>query len=95
LEEAKAAKETKKSSKKAVTAAKEPVEEEEEEQIKVNGVKVDGKKYYRSTAGIMYDYHELKVNQNQVVVGKWNEAQQKIDFTQDSDSELEEEEEEN
>jgi hypothetical protein len=35
------------------------------------------------------------VNQNQVVVGKWNEAQQKIDFTQDSDSELEEEEEEN
>ena len=98
LEEAKAAKETKKSSKKAVKeepAAKEPVEEEEEEQIKVNGVKVDGKKYYRSTVGIMYDYHELKVNQNQVVVGKWNEAQQKIDFTQDSDSELEEEEEEN
>jgi chemotaxis protein histidine kinase CheA len=93
FEEAKAAK--KKAPKKAAKeepAKEEPAEEEEEEeQVKVDGVKVDGKKYYRSTTGIMYDYHELKVNQNQVVVGKWNEAQQKIDFAQDSDSELEEE----
>jgi hypothetical protein len=101
FEDAKAAKEAKKKAPKKA-AKEEPVkeepaeeeEEEEEEQVKVDGVKVDGKKYYRSTTGIMYDYHELKVNQNQVVVGKWNEAQQKIDFAQDSDSELEEEEEE-
>jgi chemotaxis protein histidine kinase CheA len=94
FEEAKAAK--KKASKKAAKeepAKEEPAEEEEEEeQVKVDGVKVDGKKYYRSTTGIMYDYYELKMNQNQVVIGKWNEAQQKIDFAQDSDSELEEEE---
>ena len=100
FEEAKAAKEAKKNAPKKKAAKEEPVkeepaeEEEEEEQVKVDGVKVDGKKYYRSTTGIMYDYHELKVNQNQVVVGKWNEAQQKIDFAQDSDSELEEESEE-
>ena len=99
FEDAKAAKEAKKKAPKKA-AKEEPVkeepaeEEEEEEQVKVDGVKVDGKKYYRSTTGIMYDYHELKVNQNQVVVGKWNEAQQKIDFAQDSDSELEEESEE-
>jgi chemotaxis protein histidine kinase CheA len=98
FDESKAAK--KKAPKK--TAKEEPVkeepaeeeEEEEEEQVKVDGVRIDGKKYYRSTTGIMYDYHELKVNQNQVVIGKWNEAQQKIDFAQDSDSELEEESEE-
>jgi chemotaxis protein histidine kinase CheA len=94
FEEAKAAKEAKKKAPKKA-AKEEPVEEEEEEeQVKVDGVKVDGKKYYRSTTGIMYDYYELKVNQNQVVIGKWNEAQQKIEFTQDSDSELEEESEE-
>ena len=89
FEDAKAAK--KKAPKKAAKEEPAKEEEEEEEQVKVDGVKVDGKKYYRSTTGIMYDYHELKVNQNQVVVGKWNEAQQKIDFAQDSDSELEEE----
>jgi chemotaxis protein histidine kinase CheA len=94
FEEAKAAKEAKKKAPKKAAKEEPAEEEEEEEQVKVDGVKVDGKKYYRSTTGIMYDYYELKVNQNQVVIGKWNEAQQKIEFTQDSDSELEEESEE-
>ena len=94
FEEAKAAKEAKKKAPKKAVKEEPAEEEEEEEQVKVDGVKVDGKKYYRSTTGIMYDYYELKVNQNQVVIGKWNEAQQKIEFTQDSDSELEEESEE-
>jgi chemotaxis protein histidine kinase CheA len=96
FDEAKAAKKKapKKTAKEEAVKEEPAEEEEEEEQVKVDGVKIDGKKYYRSTTGIMYDYHELKVNQNQVVIGKWNEAQQKIDFAQDSDSELEEESEE-
>ena len=94
LEEAKAAKESKKVVKSSKTAAKEESKEEskEEEGISVNTIKVDGKKYLVSTTGVVYDYNEWKHNQEQVVLGKWNESQKKIEFTAGSDSEESEEE---
>ena len=94
LEEAKAAKESKKVGKSSKTAAKEESKEEpkEEEGISVNTIKVDGKKYLVSTTGLVYDYNEWKHNQEQVVLGKWNESQKKIEFTAGSDSEESEEE---
>jgi hypothetical protein len=42
--------------------------------------------------GIIYDYNEYTKNGDQVVVGKWNEASNKIDFNQVEDEEEEEEE---
>lgn len=94
LEEAKAAKEVAKAAKPVKKAAKEESKEEakEEEGISVNTIKVDGKKYLVSTTGVVYDYNEWKHNQEQVVLGKWNEAQKKIEFTAESESEESEEE---
>jgi hypothetical protein len=97
LEEAKAAKEAAKAAKPAKKAAKEESkeaakEEPKEEGISVNTIKVDGKKYLVSTTGVVYDYNEWKHNQEQVVLGKWNEAQKKIEFTAESESEESEEE---
>jgi len=94
LEEEKAAKkaaleakkDTKKS-KKPSAAASAAKEEDEEEGIRVDTKKVDGKKYLVSTTGIVYDYNQWKQHQEQVVIGKWNEIQQKIEFNEASDSE--------
>ena len=79
-EEAKA----KKPSKKVV----EPEEDEEPDVVKK--IEFDGKKYLKSKkTGIVYDYNEYVKNGEQVVVGKWNENSNKIDF--DADEEEEEE----
>lgn len=87
LEAKKAEKDTKKSKKPAAAAS---ASEEEEEGIRVDTKKVDGKKYLVSTTGIVYDYNQWKHHQEQVVIGKWNESQQKIEFNEASESEDEE-----
>jgi chemotaxis protein histidine kinase CheA len=89
LEAKKAANESKKS-KKPSAAASAVKEEDEEEGIRVETKKVDGKKYLVSTTGIVYDYNQWKHHQEQVVIGKWNESQQKVEFNEASDSEDEE-----
>lgn len=84
----KAAKEAAKSQKTSKKAAPEPVEDEEPDVVKK--VEFEGKKYLKSKkTGIIYDYNEYVKNGEQVVVGKWNDTTNKIDF-----SAAEEEEEE-
>jgi hypothetical protein len=41
--------------------------------------------------GIIYDYNEYVKNGEQVVVGKWNDASNKIEFNAAEDEEDEEE----
>jgi hypothetical protein len=76
----------KKSSKKA---AAEPVKDEEPDVVKK--IEFEGKKYLKSKkTGIIYDYNEYVKNGEQVVVGKWNESKNKVEF-QDAGEESEEE----
>ena len=76
----KAEKESKKAEKKPVVAAA-AVKTDEEEQEVVKKIEVDGKKYLKSkSTGIIYDYNEYVTSGDQVVLGKWNEATNKIDF---------------
>ena len=98
-EEAKAAKAAKpskseKSGKAAKSSKKEEAEEEDGEPDVVKKIEFEGKKYLKSKkTGIVYDYNEYVQNQEQVVVGKWNESKNKVDFAKvESDSEEEEEE---
>ena len=90
--EAKEAKKAEKEAKKASKPVKTPaVKTEEEEQEVVKKIEVDGKKYLKSkSTGIIYDYNEYVTSGEQVVVGKWNEAANKIDF-QESGEESEDE----
>ena len=86
----KAEKESKKAEKKPVVAAA-GVKTDEEEQEVVKKIEVDGKKYLKSkSTGIIYDYNEYVTSGEQVVVGKWNETTNKIDF-QESGEESEDE----
>ena len=88
-EEAKAAKSAKKQPVNAKAAS--ATEEEQEEPDVVKKIEVDGKKYLKSKkTGIIYDYNEYVNNSEQVVVGKWNEAKNAIDFSK-NDEESEEE----
>jgi chemotaxis protein histidine kinase CheA len=86
LEAKKVEKDTKKSKKPTAAASA----SEEEEGIRVDTKKVDGKKYLVSSTGIVYDYNQWKHHQEQVVIGKWNHVDEKIEFTEESDSEDEE-----
>jgi Skp family chaperone for outer membrane proteins len=90
--EAKEAKKLEKETKKASKPVKTPaVKTDEEEQEVVKKIEVDGKKYLKSkSTGIIYDYNEYVTSGEQVVVGKWNEATNKIDF-QESAEESEDE----
>ena len=82
----KAAKEAKK--KPAAAAA---VDEEEEPDV-VKKIEFEGNKYLKSKkTGVVYDYTEYVKNGEQVVIGKWNDASNKIDFNKTSDEEEEEE----
>ena len=68
--------------------------DEDDEQDVVKKIEVDGKKYLKSKkSGIVYDYKEYIDNNNQLVVGKWNNTTNKIDFSK-SEEEIEEEYEE-
>ena len=82
---------TKKSkSSKAVEEEEEQKEDEEPDVVKK--IEFDGKKYLKSKkTGIVYDYNEYVNNQEQVVVGKWNDKTNKIDFEKDDGEESEEE----
>ena len=91
-EEAKAAKkvedEAKKQAKKAPVAK--AAKEEEQEPDVVKKIEFEGKKYLKSKkTGIVYDYTEYVQNGEQVVVGKWNENTNKIDFEADEEEEEE------
>ena len=74
----------------APKAAKEPEVEEEPDVVKK--IEFEGKKYLKSKkSGIIYDYQEYVKNGEQVMVGKWNESKNKIDFNKAADEESEEE----
>jgi hypothetical protein len=92
LEKAKAEKESKLlEAKKSKSSKKSAEPEEDEEPDVVKKIEFEGKKYLKSrNTGIIYDYNEFVKNQEQVVVGKWNEAKNKIDFSEDSEEEEEE-----
>jgi len=84
----KAAKEATKSKSSKKAAAPEPVEDEEPDVVKK--IEFEGKKYLKSKkTGIVYDYNEYVKNGEQVVVGKWNDATNKIDFSDDEEEEEE------
>ena len=84
----KAEKEAKKSSKPSKKAAPEPSEEEADV---VKKIEFEGKKYLKSKkTNIVYDYNEYTKNQEQVVVGQWNETTNKIDFSNTDEEEEEE-----
>jgi len=88
----KAEKEAKKASKKPAAAVKEPEPIVEEEPDVVKKIEFEGKKYLKSKkTGVVYDYTEYVKNGEQLVVGKYNDATNKIDFNKASDEEEEEE----
>jgi len=85
--------EAKKSESKKSEANKAVVEEQDEEQDVVKKIEYEGKKYLKSKkTGIIYDYNEYTKNGEQVVVGKWNDTSNKIDFNEEKDDDEEEEE---
>lgn len=85
-EQAKAEKEAKKTQKKAA----EPVQEEEP--VKVKKIEFEGKKYLKSKndSGIIYDYDAYVKEGEQVIVGKWSDAENKIIFNKTEEEEEEE-----
>jgi hypothetical protein len=69
-------------------------EEEEEEADVVKKIEFEGKKYLKSKkTGIVYDYKKYVEEEEQVVVGKWNEEKSKIDFDEKEEEEEEDYEE--
>ena len=89
----KAAKEAAKTSKKPegrgkAAAVAEPEEDDEPDVVKK--IEFEGKKYLKSKkTGIVYDYQKYVKEGDQVVVGKWNDTTNKIEF---ADAEEDEEE---
>ena len=88
----KAEKEAKKAEKEAKKAEKEAkketkkVEKDEEPEV-VKKITYEGKTYLKSkNSGIIYDYDKYVNEDQQVVVGKWNETTQKVDFNKDEES---------
>lgn len=91
VEKAKAEKLAAKEQKK--TSKPESVAQDEEEPDVVKKVEFEGKKYLKSKkSGIIYDYNDYVKNGEQVVIGKWNDNTNKIDFTAAAEEEEEEEE---
>jgi len=85
-----AEKEAKEAKKKAEREAKKSSssQDEEEEPEVVKKITFNDKKYLLSKkSGLIYDYDIYVSKQDQVVVGKWNEADQKIDFKSSEESE--------
>ena len=91
LAQEKADREAKKAEKSAKKPAAKPAEpEEEEEPDVVKKIEFEGKKYLKSKkTGVVYDYTEYVKNGEQVVVGKWNEDKNKIDFANKEEEEEE------
>jgi hypothetical protein len=81
-------KQAKESGKAKKVASKEPEKDDEPEVVK--SITFEGKKYLKSkNTGIIYDRNEWINNEKQVVIGKWNNNTNVIDFV---DAEEEEEE---
>jgi len=77
----------KKSKAKKPAAAAAEVEADEEPDI-VKKIEFEGKKYLKSKkTGIIYDYNEYVNNSEQVVVGKWNESKNEVEFSNAEESE--------
>jgi len=100
-EEAKAAKALKKQQEEEAKAAKSAPKAAEQQQDSVKKFEWEGKKYLRSKlSGVIYDREVYDASGEIVQIGRWNEAQQCIDFLkqeeseESSDSESEEEAEE-
>ncbi len=73
------------------SAKKAAADEDEEEPDVVKKIEFEGKKYLKSKkSGICYDYSEYVTNGEQVVIGKWNNSTNKIEF-EASEEEVEEE----
>ena len=69
-------------------------EDDEQQQDVVKKIEIDGKKYLKSkNTGVIYDYIKYAKEGEQVVIGKWNDSLNKIDFVE-NDEESEEEYEE-
>ena len=87
--------EQKKESKLAAEKSKKPdakvdSEDDKEEEV-VKKITFEGNKYLKSkNTGIVYDYNEYVKNGEQIVIGKWNETNNNIDFS-NSGEESEEE----
>ena len=80
-------------------AAKAPVNDDTSAADVVKKIEFEGKKYLKSKkTGIVYDYEEYVKSGDQVIVGKWNEATNKLDFEsaksegEESEDEYDEEE---
>ena len=80
-------------------AAKAPVNDDTSASDVVKKIEFEGKKYLKSKkTGIVYDYEEYVKSGDQVIVGKWNEATNKLDFEsaksegEESEDEYDEEE---
>ena len=68
-------------------------DEEEEEEERVTKIKENGVNYLRSSiSGAIYDYKAYTEREEQVVLGRWDEATNKIIFKKAEESEEEEEE---
>jgi hypothetical protein len=81
-----------KATKKKPTSPKKEVKEEEADVVKK--IEFEGKKYLKSKkTGIVYDYKKYVEEEEQVVVGRWNEEKSKIDFDEKEEEEEEEYEE--
>jgi hypothetical protein len=71
-----------KTKKDVVVAAAAPTTEEEAEPDVVKKIEFEGKKYLKSKkTGIIYDYAEYTKNGEQIVVGKWNDAKNNVEFS--------------
>jgi len=80
-----------KAAKKKAASPKKEEPEEEEEADRVKKIEYEGKKYLKSKkTGIVYDYKKYVEEEEQVVVGKWNEEKSKIDFQEEGEEEEEE-----
>jgi flagellar biosynthesis GTPase FlhF len=80
-------------------AAKAPANDETSAADVVKKIEFEGKKYLKSKkTGIVYDYEEYVKSGDQVIVGKWNDATNKLDFEsaksegEESEDEYDEEE---
>ena len=77
----KLAKEAAKANKGKKSAAAAPEPEEDEEPDVVKKIEFEGKKYLKSKkTGVVYDYNKYVKEGEQEVVGKWNDASNKIEF---------------
>lgn len=83
-----------KSKKPAEKPAEKPANDDTSAADVVKKIEFEGKKYLKSKkTGIVYDYDEYVKSGDQVVVGKWNDATNKLDFeTAKSDGEESEDE---